>query len=1674
MLGVVKRMSRGVCRSVRAHGKCAFVAILAVLIAQGCDDGASSPDDPCKACGPDQICNNGVCYNASDPCLACSAEQTCVNSVCYDPDDPCTKCTAQEECIDHECKPRQDDDPCSKCTGEQVCVDKQCKDPESDKKCDPECTDGKTCVDGRCAICIGSNCFFDGDDSEQCQSDDECPEGQECNDGECEEIQGGECDPACVDGQVCDNGTCVNNTLLWTLCRAGSDCGVGECIFSVTPSKTTHLEVNGEIQEFTTEKPIPLSVLDSRISPEYYNKTHSSQAGESDDIGVCAYECTKKEDEVCPSGWSCQVIAKGILDYPDNIQLPQDLPETALKDTPFAAICRRDMNEDLQKDLNYGIELCNADESACSAAGMVFYDGMCLEPCDDNADKCPLFFSCQDAGSAKACVPDSGTCTGCYDHDKDGAGYGHCANPGIDCDDDNPNRYYQKTLACSDIDDKTATDLNCNGLIDKFELLGTSDNCNACGSACNKAQTANITVTCDPVNATDYNADWRKTATIETVAPEFTCVEKCAFGYGDCKGNTTCDVALLSSEARVAEKDNDEIWVRATDVITGKTGGAVYGRDTDSDGYFPIDNVASIHSATDTDPAQILFDQNNTLVCCSGNTKYCYTANKAWKTVQSPQSYVTLKDGCKTTDPGCYDADDSDSEINPEAVEVCDGKDNDGSRILLKPETAACSVWCADTANDCSSIVIKDGDTITGYRGNPWCDATPDGLNEPNKWVDTGDNHEPHKQYSFGEICSVRNENNDVCNDRANVTCEKLADDNYALQCTGKNEATVDGLLDGEILFDGKDDDCDGIIDEDAMIPCVITQNAPYNEIANGVESTSFYKSYKSANNYELPTNIDGSVNLCRIGILQSKAVTEGDSTTYKTICKPLYKPRTYDFYGDAFDSNCDGVDYDIDHTVFVTKDDQGDLLGSDSNLCRFDAEKGFVSPCSTLQGAIEKAANKDADDKVVFYDDIILRQKDFDITASSVESDGKTSYALKIPTLGQQDNKQTLHVYPSADLPDEENHVKEGHIISAYKMHALLTESKRSNSAFDPNQYYFRYESLTIKTEIIGGVETTTYIYNPVNKQSEQSQPEEIIRIYGGFNRINNSIYQMPAEFDLWKQESKPTKITWTPTIPAVNPPQIYALMQPSSQNPFSLKLDSLEINVTPSGVLPASLADGATFIGINAMVGAKILNLSNIKLNVKAIDGYSFATNDFPKAVADNPNESNVIALSNNPIIATTNNNNIFADPHAYDSQYQYNLCHLNGTPTCPTDDLSGLRIPGGGGCPGYSYFKTNSNKIDFHNGKEGLGGTGNGDLSKYGQGGSAGTASGGNFCGSYSYCYQSCTGIWKFPTAQGEGGYGGQPGENGDSDKTTMAFVIDTAHTPYSLYVQSDRSQSKGHYGYTGGGGGGGAVYNCDEDQGMGDKISTACLGPRGGFGGCGGEGGQAGGTGGSAIGIAVRSTSTTEGSTRILMDATTKVTTHNGSGGSPQPGGAGGAGSSTNGWASAIDQCLNSGAYGGAGAGGGGGAGGIGAGGLAGWTYPFVFTCNHDSITKDSCDNSTDTNCFNDTVLASLSNCGFDLPTNFTGDPSINGDQKTEGNRIEHIYSEDENQKKQGKQSVVSLTAVAYNNNACAGVNTYRTPGGAGGQAVAVTQTNAVKDTACLRGTAPIYVRAVREE
>lgn len=100
-----------------------------------------------------------------------------------------------------------------------------------DVRCDPECADGESCVEGVCVaeaecatddecgdgeLCVEGECVADT----SCETDDDCAEGEVCEEGACVEPTGCESDDDCGDGQYCDGDVCTDYE-----CVQDSDCG---------------------------------------------------------------------------------------------------------------------------------------------------------------------------------------------------------------------------------------------------------------------------------------------------------------------------------------------------------------------------------------------------------------------------------------------------------------------------------------------------------------------------------------------------------------------------------------------------------------------------------------------------------------------------------------------------------------------------------------------------------------------------------------------------------------------------------------------------------------------------------------------------------------------------------------------------------------------------------------------------------------------------------------------------------------------------------------------------------------------------------------------------------------------------------------------------------------------------------------------------------------------------------------------------------------------------------------------------------------------------------------------------------------------------------------------------------------------------------------------------------
>ena len=142
---------------------------------------------------------------------------------------------------------------------------------------------------------------------------------------------------------------------------------------------------------------------------------------------------------------------------------------------------------------------CPQSGDACTDLGGASY---CLRDCS-NSGLCAAGYECRDipstltpegrpdAGSAagdggvsqllRQCVPRSGKCPGCVDHDGDGYGVGaDCLGP--DCDDTNNAIHPGAAEVCDGVDN------NCDGRIDEaFDLQTDNQHCGTCGHTCNAA-----------------------------------------------------------------------------------------------------------------------------------------------------------------------------------------------------------------------------------------------------------------------------------------------------------------------------------------------------------------------------------------------------------------------------------------------------------------------------------------------------------------------------------------------------------------------------------------------------------------------------------------------------------------------------------------------------------------------------------------------------------------------------------------------------------------------------------------------------------------------------------------------------------------------------------------------------------------------------------------------------------------------------------------------------------------------------------------------------------------------------------------------------------------------------------------------------------------------------------
>ena len=1392
---------------------------------QRCVKGTCIANEACApACDAEtQKCVNGVCYGIDECVPKCNPRhQRCVEGVCIGLDECYPACDPDtQQCVDGTC---QKIDP-------TVCAGKMCK--NKDIYCDDtnhwaSCESGfgchlGYCVEGLAPECEGNTCSADG--SQRCDGGTwvSCGSLEHCEDGACVMEPELTCDPgtcsedghyrctdeqsyqACPSSYKCENGECVapqvtGSHLLWQLCISNSDCARGVCVFDISTSRTMSVSDLG----LSNVDQIPVSLLDVRI-PEGY--------------GVCSQDCTRNTsicDEISTSNqkFTCQVMITGNSPYPpkDELGMERSLPFHSSLDiaemeiAPYASLCRpNDMEEKA-----FSKKFCRActSSSECGNQESCIL-GSCLPQCAGN-ETCPIGFSCKQPLDMETtfCMPNSETCDACLDRDHDGQGFGDCTLKGFDCDDLRNDVYYNKPLdpdTCTD----TFTDDNCNGYIDYTEQIGTSDNCETCGTSCKTDPNAtNIKRECALTNDGKLLDDSTPTTIAETYI--YTCEDFCTEGYADCDGDVSngCETKLF---------DITEDGIQLTDDAE------MYSIDKDNDGHgYPDANYQTMH------------------FCCKSDLNVCYArpntdtnAKSYWdRAVLNPDMhYSTQIDDC----------DDNNSNIYPGNKEICDGLDND-----CNPETP--------DGND-SFVKVSNYQYVTASESD----------SNRKKLADKCETYHPN--------------NHTTCSTNGKISCVK-EQDSYKMLCVAEVAAKDDNC-------NGIDDNCNGQIDE----------------------------------GYVLTSCSTGREGICSLGV----KVCVGANNEQ---CKQLYQPRDFDFYGDGVDSNCDGYDWDVNHTIFVEKYQNANFWGLDSHSGL------YKSPVASLSKAFEKAKNT-INGKTV-YSDIIVSNA---VTTSDTNDGnpwGKTQLRIPIVPVGSRYNPNLRSAIS-----------KEDH-INYYK----------NNPNYNPNQYLY-------PGEIYPGT--------------------EVIRIYGGFSHSGNNVWAPPSkanEFSKYFYQLTSSNTSYSSIASGVNAldSHLYEMIRPATNDgPMSLLIRRFKFSFGVQSLF--SNLTGTTLVGLTCgKAGCDRLVLQETPIAVSAPDGYAqdstHPENDIwsneKDGVAGNiwetfdekVTDSDYLSKGGGDIYGKTNykDNNCMSHYFVKNNSTQKFEWH----PYTDYKNIYGnvsyydVTCPDGksprGGCAGTFYCKNIPDGSSYQRADNG----------KEGKGPNPGSGAWGMGCETQwvdAECGDSNVNINKPAGRYGGNGRGGYGGKN--TDLSIKPFIDSNANlymATYSGNKQDSVEAANGEAGVSGGGGGGGGVYMCYDMNGAWDRWVH---GGTGGAGGCGGYGGKAGGSGGSAIGLVLIPPKDRNGYFDVDLkndNAIEVAGAVGGAGTAGQDGKAGGKGGHSVGYRYNT-HCIKATAGGAGGAGGGGGAG---AGGLAGHAYGYVFVCNR-NVTFDSTDH--------------LNNCGFTRSDSF---------------------------------------------------------------------------------------------
>ena len=826
-----------------------------------CDDG--------DVCTLDDACQSGACVAAEE--LLCDDESPCTEDSC----DPATGCVFAPANEGQACS---DDDAC---TSDDACIDGACAgvetpcddgDPCTDDACDPAtgcvytantepcddgdaCTSGDTCAEGTCMPGGSVVC----DDGEAC-TDDTCdpatgcvatPNTEGCDDGDMctigDACSGGVCAPGepvtCEDEELCTDDSCDPATgCVFTLnaepCDDGDACTMGDTCAEGLCAGAPLVCDDGELCTDDSCDPATGCVFTPNAEP--CDDGDACTTGDACADGVCTGAaltcddgdacngtetcdpetgCVDGTPVACDDGNPCthDACVDGACSFgpADGVPCDDGDPCTA-DDTCAEGLCLGAPVTCDDGDACNGEETCSADTGDC-------LDGAAIS-CDDG-DACTID-TCDTASGACMSVPmdcDPGyQCAGgvceIIDHDSDGF------SAAQDCDDQDASVNPGAAEACNGKDD------DCDGEIDGHDATGCTvyyedndwDNYGIASGfcACGPEGTTHALVTgdCDD-NDGQVNPGAPETCNgrdddCDGQTDEMVC--ECG-SDGDCNDNTPCTTDVCNEGSCQFSPADGAGCDDADPCSEGDTcsGGMCVGTPMACDDGDPCNGMEICNpaqgacmtgvpvSCDDGDACNGLETCDPSTGDCQGGTAVvCDDADPCTQDNCDPYSGqcfhppVICPPGEACADGVCgivdgdgdgvgelQDCDDGDAEVYPGATEACNDKDDDCDGVVDDQDADGCTTFSYD--------LDQDG---YGVDGQARCTCEAAGFYTALQAGDCDDTR-PDIHPDADEVCNGRDDDCDGVIDPD--VCECLAHGD----CSDQNPCTSDACVDDQCVF---------------------------------------------------------------------------------------------------------------------------------------------------------------------------------------------------------------------------------------------------------------------------------------------------------------------------------------------------------------------------------------------------------------------------------------------------------------------------------------------------------------------------------------------------------------------------------------------------------------------------------------------------------------------------------------------------------------------------------------------------------------------------------------------------------------------------------------------------------------------------------------------------------